>query len=71
MAKIKTMMQASARTALTAEAAGEFIRTIVEVRHPKARYVFTPGRLQNWTLPTMLPHAWVDGLIGNMLGPEE
>jgi NAD(P)-dependent dehydrogenase (short-subunit alcohol dehydrogenase family) len=71
MAKIQTMMQTSARTALTADAVGEFIRTIVEVRRPKPRYVFTPGRLQNWTLPTMLPHAWVDGIIGNMLGPEK
>lgn len=71
MAKLKTMMQTAERTAFAAEAAGEFIRSIVEVRHPKVRYVFTPGRLQNWTLPTMLPHAWVDGLIGNMLASEK
>ncbi len=71
MAKIKTMMQTAERTALTADDAGEFIRTIAEARRPKPRYVFTPGRLQNWTLPTMLPHAWVDGLVGGMLAPDE
>jgi NAD(P)-dependent dehydrogenase (short-subunit alcohol dehydrogenase family) len=68
MAKIKTMMQTSERTVVTAEAVGDLIRTIVEARRPKTRYVITPRRLQNWTLPTLLPHGWVDGLVGNMLG---
>jgi NAD(P)-dependent dehydrogenase (short-subunit alcohol dehydrogenase family) len=68
MAKIKAMMQTSERTAFTAEVAGELIRNIVEVRRPKPRYVLTPGKLQNWTLPAMMPHGWVDGIIGNMLG---
>lgn len=68
MAKIKAMMETAERSALAAEAAGDFIRTIVEVRRPKTRYVLMSGKLQNWTLPTMLPHRWVDGMIGNMLG---
>lgn len=68
MAKIKAMMQTSERTAFTADAAGVLIRNIVEVRRPKTRYVLTPGKLQNWTLPAMMPHGWVDDIISNMLG---
>lgn len=71
MARIGAMMRSAERTALPAETAGEFIRTIAEAWRPKVRYVLTRGRLQNWTLPTMLPHACVDGLVGSMLAPEK
>ncbi|MBC8067020.1 MAG: SDR family oxidoreductase [Deltaproteobacteria bacterium] len=67
MAKIKAMMQSAERTAATEDSIGAYIRTLLEARSPKARYVFTPGRLQNWTIPTSLPHGWVDGLVGKML----
>ena len=41
------MMQTSERYAATAESIGKFIRTILEARRPKVRYVFTPRRLMN------------------------
>jgi NAD(P)-dependent dehydrogenase (short-subunit alcohol dehydrogenase family) len=68
MAKIQGLMHTSEGTAVSSEATGELIRTILAARSPKTRYVTTPGKFQNWTVPTMLPHGWVDGLVGNMLG---
>jgi NAD(P)-dependent dehydrogenase (short-subunit alcohol dehydrogenase family) len=67
-ARFRAMLQRAERDAATPESIGEFIRTIHEARRPKPRYVFTPGRLLNWTLPSMLPHAWVDGVLSRMIG---
>jgi NAD(P)-dependent dehydrogenase (short-subunit alcohol dehydrogenase family) len=64
----KAMLQRAEQDAATAESIGEFIRKIYEARRPKPRYVFTLGRLQNWTLPSMLPHAWVDGMLSRIIG---
>lgn len=71
MAKIKGLMETAMGAAYSEEAAGDALRKIVETPRPKPRYVFTPSKLQNWTLPTMLPHAWVDGLLGSMLASDE
>ena len=67
-ARFRAMLQRAERDAATPESIGEFIRTIHEARRPKPRYVFTPGRLLNWTLPSMLPHAWVHGVLSRMIG---
>jgi NAD(P)-dependent dehydrogenase (short-subunit alcohol dehydrogenase family) len=67
MAKIKTLMATSERDALSEEAAGEHLRSVIEQPSPKARYVFTRNRLTNWTIPTMLSHDMVDRLVGGML----
>lgn len=67
-AKFGAMNQRAERGAATPESVGEFIRTILEARRPKVRYVFTPGKLLNWTLPSILPHAWVDVLVSRMMG---
>jgi NAD(P)-dependent dehydrogenase (short-subunit alcohol dehydrogenase family) len=67
-AKFTAMMQRAERGGATPESIGEFIRTIFEAPRPKARYVFTPGRFQNWTLPSMLPHSWLDGVFSRMIG---
>jgi NAD(P)-dependent dehydrogenase (short-subunit alcohol dehydrogenase family) len=64
----EAMLQEAEHSGATPEAVGKFIRTIFEAPRPKARYVFTPGRFQNWTLPSILPHAWLDGVLGIMLG---
>jgi len=61
------MNQGAERDAATPESLGEFIRTILEAPRPKARYVFTSGKLLNWTLPSMLPHAWLDEMLSMML----
>ncbi len=67
-AKFVAMNQGAERDALTPESVGGFIRTIFEVPRPKVRYAFTPRKFQNWTLPSLLPHAWVDALVGGMMG---
>ncbi len=67
-AKFGAMNQGAERDAATPESLGEFICTILEAPRPKARYVFTRGKFLNWTLPSMLPHAWVDKMLSMMLG---
>ena len=67
-AKFGTMMQRAERDGATLESIDEFIRTVLEAPRPKARYVFTPGRFLNWTLPTMLSHASLDGVLSRMIG---
>jgi NAD(P)-dependent dehydrogenase (short-subunit alcohol dehydrogenase family) len=66
-AKFGAMNESAERGAATADSAGEFIRTIFEAPRPKVRYVFTPGQFQNWTLPSRLPHAWLDALFSRMM----
>lgn len=66
--KFGAMNQTAERGAATPESIGEYLRSIFEARRPKVRYVFTPGRLQNWTLPSMLPNAWLDVLFSRMMG---
>lgn len=67
-AKFEALMQRAERDGATPESIGTFIRTIFEAKRPKVRYVFTPGKFQNWTLPSVLPHAWIDGLFSIMFG---
>lgn len=35
---------------------------------PKVRYAVVPGRLQNWTIPRLLPPRWVDRILAGQLG---
>lgn len=56
------------RKGLAPERIGEVVRTALTVAKPRARYAPVPGKLLNWTLPTMLPTRVVDQLIGSQLG---
>lgn len=56
------------RKGLPPERIGEVVRTALTVAKPRARYAPVPGKLLNWTLPTMLPSRVVDRLIGRQLG---
>jgi NAD(P)-dependent dehydrogenase (short-subunit alcohol dehydrogenase family) len=67
-ANFTAMLKRAERDAATPDSIGEFIRRIYETRHPKPRYVFTRGRLTNWTLPSMLPHAGIDRVLSMMIG---
>ncbi len=40
----------------------------LEEPNPKVRYAFVPGRLQNWTIPSLLPDHWLDFVLGRMMG---
>lgn len=66
-AKLRTMMQNAEQGAKTEKSIGEFILKIHEKKSPKVRYAFTPNQFFNWTLPSILPHSWVDGIFNMML----
>ena len=39
-----------------------------EARHPRTRYAFVKGKVQNWILPRVLPARLVDRVIGKRFG---
>lgn len=44
------------------------IHEALTARRPKTRYAVVPGKLQNWTIPRLLPARVVDRVIGAQLG---
>ena len=44
------------------------IHEALTARRPKTRYAVVPGKLQNWTIPRLLPTRVVDRVIGAQLG---
>jgi NAD(P)-dependent dehydrogenase (short-subunit alcohol dehydrogenase family) len=65
--KLKAMMKSSESGAISEIAIGEQILKTYTAKSPKPRYAFTPNNFFNWTLPSSLPHAWVDGILKGML----
>jgi short-subunit dehydrogenase len=65
--KLKKMMQSAERGAISELSIGEKILKTYTVKSPKPRYAFTPNKFFNWTLPSALPHSWVDGMLNGML----
>jgi NAD(P)-dependent dehydrogenase (short-subunit alcohol dehydrogenase family) len=59
---------AEGRKGLPPERIGETVYEALTTTSPKVRYAVVPGRLQNWTLPMLLPRRTVDRLIGSRLG---
>ncbi len=59
---------AGGRKGLPPEAVGRVVRDALTVARPRTRYAVVPGKLLNWTLPTLLPRRVVDRLIGGRLG---
>ena len=47
---------------------GRFVREVFEKRRPRTRYAIVPGRLANWTVPTLLPDRVLDRLIARNTG---
>ncbi len=64
----RDIMIKNGRKGLGPEHIGEVVRTALTVAKPQARYAPVPGKLLNWTVPTMLPSRVVDRLIGGQLG---
>jgi short-subunit dehydrogenase len=65
--KLKAMMKNAESGAKTEQEMGEFILKIYRKKSPGIRYAFTPNKFFNWTLPSILPHSWVDGMLSTML----
>ena len=38
------------------------------MKNPKVRYAVVPKRLQNWTIPQLLPKRLTDRIIGKATG---
>lgn len=61
-------MIADGRKGWSAERVGEVVCEALTAARPKARYSPVAGRLQNWTLPTLLPVRIVDRIIARTFG---
>ena len=53
---------------LDADIIGNRVKSILQDPSPKTRYVITPQRLMNFTLPGILPDRMFDKLVGKELG---
>lgn len=65
--KLKSMMKSAESGAISEKSIGEKILKTYKTRWPKPRYTFTPNKFFNWSLPSVLPHSWVDALFNGML----
>jgi NAD(P)-dependent dehydrogenase (short-subunit alcohol dehydrogenase family) len=53
---------------LPASRIGETVYKALTARSPRVRYAVVPQRLQNWTLPRVLPKRMLDRMIGKQSG---
>lgn len=67
LGRVKSFMQAAARSALPTEKAARCIFRAVTVARPKARYLLTKGAFAHH-LQRLLPTAWIDWLTAKILG---
>ena len=56
------------RKGLAPEAVGEVVYQALTAAKPKVRYAVVGKKLQDWTLPRLLPKRMVDRLIGRQTG---
>jgi NAD(P)-dependent dehydrogenase (short-subunit alcohol dehydrogenase family) len=66
--RVRDYMIAEGRKGWPPERVGEVVCEALTAARPKARYSPVAGRLQNWTLPTMLPARVVDRIIAKTFG---
>jgi NAD(P)-dependent dehydrogenase (short-subunit alcohol dehydrogenase family) len=59
---------AEGRKGLAPEAVGEVVYQALTAAKPKVRYAVVGKKLQDWTLPTLLPKRMVDRLIARQTG---
>ena len=68
MKKFQEFFIAEGKKGYPPERVAAVIHEALTARSPKARYAVVPGRLQNWTIPRLLPARWVDRIIAAQLG---
>jgi NAD(P)-dependent dehydrogenase (short-subunit alcohol dehydrogenase family) len=59
---------AEGRKGLAPEAVGEVVYKALTAARPRVRYAVVPRKLQNWTLPRLLPRRMLDRMIGRQSG---
>lgn len=60
---------ARGRQGMPASAVARVVRTALESKRPRTRYVLTRNPLTNWLLPRWLPERWFDGVLARGLRP--
>lgn len=68
LVKFRDYFLASGKTGLAPEKLGRVIHKALTTAKPKVRYAVVPGRLQNWTIPQLLPKRFLDRMIGKAVG---
>jgi len=73
MKKVMAWMQERGPKGLKPETIGRKVRDAIVKDSPPARYALVPQRLQNWTIPRLLPERMVDRIATKQLGlrPED
>jgi NAD(P)-dependent dehydrogenase (short-subunit alcohol dehydrogenase family) len=66
--KVQDYFVHEGRAGLHPEALGDAVHRALTTSRPKPRYAIVAGRLQNWTLPRLLPTRVVDGLVAKQFG---
>jgi len=68
MKRFRDYMITEGRKSWPPERLGEVVCEALTAKRPKARYSPVSGRLQNWTLPMLLPARTVDRIIAKTFG---
>ncbi len=68
LVKFRDYFLASGKQGLAPEKLGRVIYTALTTAKPKVRYAVLRGRLQNWTIPQLLPKRFLDRTIGKAVG---
>tara|TARA_R110000824_G_scaffold118960_14_gene272309 strand:+ start:442406 stop:443257 length:852 start_codon:yes stop_codon:yes gene_type:complete len=68
LVKFRDYFLASGKKGLAPERLGRAIHKALTSDNPKVRYAVVPGRLQNWTIPQLLPKRFLDRVIGKSVG---
>lgn len=66
--KLVHFLQKMSKDGFEQEAFGETMADIFETKNPKVRYALVPNKLQNWTLPRLMPTRILNKIIGKRLG---
>lgn len=63
----KDMAFKQAEIGLPASDVGNLVKKVLTMNNPKTRYTITPKKLQNWTIPSMLPDKTMDKFVSKVL----
>jgi NAD(P)-dependent dehydrogenase (short-subunit alcohol dehydrogenase family) len=68
LVKFREYFLSSGKNGLAPERLGRLIHKALTTAKPKVRYAVLRGRLQNWTIPQLLPKRFLDRAIGKAVG---
>ena len=73
MKNVLNWMKTRGPNGLKPEVIGEKVKHAITADKPRLRYALVPQRLQNWTIPRLLPERMVDKITVKQVGlrPED